>query len=277
MRLRSKRRIGFRPALLVFGCVVAFGARPAAAQFEKDLWTLWTEHIAQTGASDRVIGQCSAFEQAHRPRSVANVARGLAAWHHLARGDQDAALLIYRKMESDLTDPLAAAGDAMARRWRTRIDIKTVRGALQEYYKDKLAYPPSLEELAGYSPAGKFPATDRFGKPWLYLRMPMRRASRITDQRYSISSSTMRRTSNLDRELKHAYAHDFRPAFVKNLPSVGGPPFARFVNDAGTEKQTYDLLSGGTDPRHANVRLVYTGKAIFVLSNGDHWYLVRRP
>tara|TARA_B100000809_G_scaffold262942_1_gene315051 strand:+ start:314 stop:1111 length:798 start_codon:yes stop_codon:yes gene_type:complete len=263
-----------RHAALVLALVLS--ASSASGQIERQLWSLWTNHLAQTEASARVIEQCHAFEAANRAVPLVNVARGICAWHELRRGDHGAARLHYRKMESEVADPLPAAGNAMALRWTTRMDLSTVRGALQEYYKDKLEYPANLETLAGYSPAGDFPAADRYGKPWLYLRMPMHRARKITDQRYSISSSAMRRTSDLNRELKQAYAHDFKPTFVKNLPSVGGPAFMRFVNAAGREKRTHDLLFGKSDPKMPNVRLAYVGKAILVLSNGDYWFIVLR-
>ena len=148
---------------------------------------VWRVHANDPTNHDAVIEACN---RAAALGEYLPVVRTLAAWHLLASGKQQDAILNF---ESALTTDRAAPAivrnaDTLARRWLTRIDHIAVERALRTHYAANVEFPSSLQSVL--SQPNPPPRTDRFGTAWVYKAEAMR-VSKAPNQRFSLHSQTL--------------------------------------------------------------------------------------
>ncbi|MCL1856872.1 MAG: hypothetical protein FWF84_04420 [Kiritimatiellaeota bacterium] len=102
-------------------------------------------------------------------------------------------------------DPVAAAADAMAKRWLSRFDRERVAQALKAHYVANVAYPDTLAALEALPPEKRPPKTDRFGKPWAYAPGGMKRIMVSGNQTYTLTSTELGDRSNINDDFAKAY------------------------------------------------------------------------
>jgi hypothetical protein len=189
-----------------------------------------------------------AFAQLPEPVSRCNQALDL-----LKTGQTDEAAQIF---ESLLDDNLA---DTLARRWLTRLDREQVKAQLQAVYRQHIAYPPSL-------PATTKPATDRWGKPWVYRPVDLQHVTGTKNQSFLLESPTLGTNSDLHAALKNLTAE-----FAWKI--VGAD--AKVVTFSRPGNPQPVLLSAGTSLD--GVTVVQIGEKEVLVGDGDRWLTLPIP
>lgn len=181
------------------------------------------------------------------------VARCNQALDLLKSGKTDEATTVF---ESLLDDNLA---DTPARRWLTRLDREKVKTQLQQVYRQKIEYPVAL-------PAAAKPTTDRWGKPWVYRPLDLKRFTGTKNQSFLLESPTLGTNSDLHAALKNLTAE-----FAWKI--VGAD--ARVVTFSRPGNAQPVLLSAGTSLD--GVTVVQIGEQAVLLGDGDRWLTLPIP
>jgi len=264
MRLHSR--------LIALGLLLALASGAARAQAPADeaaLLNIW--QTLSPSNSDAAVSLCAAFQKQFPRSPLLPVARGLAGWSALHAGDRgDNVVKLFEAMITASREPMGEAGATMARRWLSRLDREKVVAALARAYVEHVAYPASLDELAKLPASARPPLRDRWGRPWRYLPAELKHIRGIAGQRYTLESVNMDGASDLDEALRKAYDTE-----------CGLTPVKVLARDRGRESVSF---SAGSEPvvlnvgaRYKELTLVYVGRAVIVLSDGDHWKVLPCP
>jgi len=241
---------------------------------EAALQTLWAAHQGKQQASVNYTSQAqdaASFEQRFPASPLVPVARGLAAWDLLQAGDFEAATRLLEKMTAATSDPFAAIGAEMARRWLTRLDREQVVVALQKVYAEDLEYPETLSAVTALPPQFRPPMTDRWGVAWLYTPAAFKRLNTSDRQTFVLESTKLGATSPLKTALALPYGAGFTFTAANIRPSIGGKAVITFRSTDGRT----DTLSEGAAA--TDLAFAYLGDDILILSSGDYWSLQPRP
>lgn len=188
------------------------------------------------------------------------VSLGQRGWEQLRAADLAAATDTFQSMLTTNTDPLAQAGDLMARRWLTRIDREKIKTILRNHYAQHLEYPATL-------PANAQPAHDRWGIPWRYQRTSTRFVRNLTNQTYRLESVRLGETSDLTVALRTPYGQRIalQPVHREgNTVTFTVPGRAQPI-----------VLSVGASYEDITVAALTTNSV--VLTDGDHWKVLPLP
>jgi hypothetical protein len=242
---------------------------------EKGLWQVWELHTAQPADHAAIIAACIGFSKLDPKDPLVPVSTTLAAWHLLAMdkpADAAKLLTLYASLGgSTLNEGVAD----MARAWLTRLDRQRVREALQFHYRKEVRYPRTLKELAEFAalPAElQGPATDRYGQPWKYKLAGFKTIPGLLDQKYELTSAKLGIDSDLEETMAWPYATRIRMVPVKAMPNgieMNRGPF-------GIEGPQ-DTFVMGTGQKVDGVTLVYIGRNLLILTDRDHWQVLRKP
>jgi hypothetical protein len=240
---------------------------------ERELWALWSQHLAATNAAAHVVVAESArrYEAALPADAFLPVVRSLAAWHWLQAGrTEDARAALEAALAPTHTaGPLGEAAAGMAQRWLTRLDRDRVREALRVHYAAKVRFPERLDELRG--PAAP-PLADRWGKPWVYRLTRFEKVRGLAAQRYILESGTLGAASDLAAALREPYAGRLRLTAERVLTADGRLAVQFRTLDAPPRDVT---LTEGTAA--GSVRLARVGESLLVLCDEEAWLVLRRP
>ena len=187
------------------------------------------------------------------PAHAGPVETGKLAWDQLRAGQQPEATKTFESLLTNNPDPLAKAGDTMARRWLTRLDREQVKAALLTAYAGKIEFPASL--------AGIQPPTDRWGKPWLYELAKPKHIPGIAKQTYRLESTALGAGSDLATALKIPYSSRITLEPVSVASGV-----VSFKLPGRTQPV---LLSVGAS--FDDVTLAAVTATEIILTDGDHW------
>ncbi|MCS7048989.1 MAG: hypothetical protein NZ483_06825 [Verrucomicrobiae bacterium] len=188
------------------------------------------------------------------------VALGQRAWEQLRAGDLAAATATFQSMLTTNTDPLAQAGDLMARRWLTRLDREKVKTTLHAYYAQHLEYPATL-------PPNIQPPHDRWGIPWRYERTTTRFVRHLTNQTYRLESVRLGELSDLAAALRVAYGQR-----IQLQPTRRDGQTVTFTLPGRAQPI---VLSVGASFDGVDLAAVTTNTVI--LTDGDHWKTLPLP
>ena len=114
----------------------------------------------------------------------------------------------------------------LAAGWLTRVDREQVAAALQAYYREQIAYPKTLDQLAGRPRSP--PPTDRLGKPWNYKLTGFSKVPGFTDQKYSLQSATLGDVSDFKTAVQLPYASRIVAVPLQVLPAPGNTQAVKF-------------------------------------------------
>ena len=246
----------------------------AAAPDEDAFLRLWTLHRQAAAASNHLAATAACREAARLGRFLP-AARTIEGWHLLQAGRAAAAAAAY---ESALArgapaDPLAAAADAMARRWLSRLDREQVVAALAAYHREHVAFPPNLAVFESWPEARRPPLRDRRGDAWIYQFQTFRRLRIDTAQRYILySRSAGRETSALEAAL--ALRPPATPAvFVRKS---AGPPAVAELRVGGADRPPV-LVQEGTRAGGLVFAAIDSAGRFALLSDEEFWLMALPP
>jgi hypothetical protein len=249
-------------------------AQTVAAPNERGLWALWKQHTENTNRHAQVADACAAFEKASPQDPLRVVARGIAAWHLLKSGKNDAARQILLPMLADRGTDLAKAGSDIARRWMTRLDREDVRGALKEVYNRDIAFPESLEALKTLPADRRPPPADRWGKPWEYKLVGFKALRGLPNQKYELISQLLGPESDLRAALADPYAARINLKPSRLVSPAGQSEVVEFVTDGEPVARKQVMSVGSTSER---IVFPYSGQNLILLSDGDCWKVLPKP
>jgi len=236
---------------------------------------LWKEHLAAPNNHEGIQKACQTFLASNRSDPLVPVVQGIAIWHLLQAGQQEAAR---RLMEAQLAAPAGAVEDGarlLAKGWLTRLDREKTVAALQLYYRKEVAYPTSLEALAshpGIPAASRPPATDRFDKPWSYRVVGFGTLAGFSNQKYALQSPDLGELSDFRTALQAPYGSSILAAPVQILsldPANVAVKFADSRNGGAI------LLSVGTAAN--GLHLAFVGTQLVAVCNATHWKIFPKP
>ncbi len=260
------------PRLLAGLALCCCAAVSAGAQGDvRALATLWKQHVrAPTEHAPLVQGaQQMALEHAESP--LLGIARGLGAWHALAAGQTNAAVLLLTPLLAERADPVSVEARTFAQRWLTRLDREKVRDGLKLYYRNHVEFPANLNALTELAVTNRPPLADRFGRAWKYELAALKRLTTIRAQRYNLASFALGEDSDLGALLRRPYGGSlilWKPSrFIGG--TEGGAVNVEFVR--GNERM---VLAEGT--RQAGLALAYARPELVAITDGDFWWLFAR-
>ena len=241
---------------------VVFGATPQEEAFMR----VWRVHAADPTKHDAVIEACN---RATGVGEFLPVVRTLAAWHLLASGRQQDAILNFESaLTTDRTaSAIARNADTMARRWLTRIDHIAVERALKAHYTTNVEFPGSLQSIL--SLPNPPPRTDRFGTAWVYKAEQMK-ISKARNQKFSLHSQTLGSRLTAMQSLPFTSYGKRQAAIVARRQ--GSPVMLEFetVTEAGTQRGTASEGSAVNGIRF--LKLASDGQfAVMIENESDFW------
>ena len=247
----------------------------AAAPDEDAFLRLWTLH-RQAAAASNHLAATGACREAARLGRFLPAARTIEGWHLLQAGRVAEAAAAY---ESALArggapdGPLAAAADAMARRWLSRLDREQVVAALAAYHREHVAFPPNLAVFESWPEARRPPLRDRRGDTWIYQLQSFRRLRLDTAQRFILySRSVGRETSALEAAL--ALRPPVTPvAFVRKS---AGPPAVAELRVGGAGRPPV-LVQEGTRAGGLVFAAIDSAGRFALLSDEEFWLMALPP
>lgn len=255
-------------------CAFLLELQPSAKAADEDaLVTLWKQHMATQDDHETVLAACRAFSNSHPDDPLAVVARGIEAWRCLRAGRREEAFALYN---ADLALPPSPFNDSarqLALAWLSRLDMEKVTALLRAYYRREIAYPKDLEQLSTHP---KFknetspPATDRFGKPWLYALAGFEKLKGFPDQRYTLKSAVLGDLSDLKAAEALPYASRILAVPQRIVAMPDNTTAVSFKNGATT---SLSPMGPGTGELH----LAFVGYKIIVVCDHTHWKLLPRP
>ena len=245
---------------------------------EKAFVKVWRQHIKHPDQHSEAIAACREFSAGNKGDELVRVVQGIEVWHLLkAKRNQEAVKIL----ESHLTPNTTRTGSGaaiLARGWMSLIDIAPVKQALQCYYRKEVGYPESLDALVGHPgiPAElKFRLNDRWDSPWNYRLTGFKSTPGFRNQRYSISSSRLNSTPDLDSALQIPYASGIHIRPIRTR-TTGSSTLVEFTKDLGKQKEGQSfLLSAGR--RSGDILLAYVGEKLIVVCDRLHWKVLPKP
>ncbi len=265
------RRLRTRLALAATLIPLSLLQTQAASPHEAAFYTLWKQHAADPSAHGELITACTSFAAAATGDTLVTTAQQIQAWHLLKLGRHaEAAALLTGTLERD-RDALDKAASEIARAWLTRIDRDPITEALQQVYRQNIAYPESLQALPA-EVLNTLPQTDRWDNPWRYSPTGFDHLKGFPGQRYALHSRTLGHSSDLTYALRLPYAGDIALTPLRRKPSDGVHKIIIEFADARDRKTT---LSPGT--RHGDIVLAYLGQNVILLADPNHWKVVPLP
>lgn len=251
---------------------IAAALHPALSRAaEAALQDLW--HRAGPDASDhsQAAADCAAFCEQTAGHPLAVVGAGLRSWHLLSLGQKDEARRLLETLLTDDATPLRKAATGIAQAWLTRLDLQTVKAALQRYYRAHVEYPPGLDALRSLD--SSVPLTDRWGRDWSYRQTGFSTLRGMSGQRFEVSSPTLGADSELAAALAAPYAGSIEVQATGFAAADSSRRTIRFAV-AGSSPQTL-LLQPGT--RSDSFAFPFMGDSIIVLADRDYWLVLPRP
>lgn len=211
----------------------------------------------------------------HFPDSpFAPVARGIAAWHLLSAGQVKDAAAVLNAMLADAKEPIAAAGDQMAKRWLTRLDRELVETSLHAYFGDNVVYPESLHVFGELPAASRPPMGDRWGRAWKYSLANYKHLPKARQARYIIESGELGALSDLQLALKAPYAGSINLRPVSIMAGVPGLSSVQFETTGAKPVRVVLTENSMYERRITFVRMT---SSFILLTDGDHWLLTPPP
>ncbi len=167
---------------------------------------------------------------------------------------------------------LSPAVDEWCKRWLTRLDRERVRDALKAFYRKEVRFPDSLAPLQSLIPPP--PLTDRWGTPWRYQVVPLKRIRGAEAQSYVLESVSLGRLSDLTaaRSQLRPDRPSIRPIGLVPQPGQRAP-LIRFETTRTPGEQA--ILSERSSWK--GVALLYVGDSILILVENDFFFVLRRP
>lgn len=257
--------------LIVVAGTPSFGASDAE---EKALLSLWSLQINTPAQHAALLKACQQVLQASPTNQLLPVSQGLAAWHSLHLGRTNEALALLKALAAaPTTSPTALAGVELSRRWLTRLDREAVRNALASYYARTLEYPANLPLLKNTPGGAETPLTDRWGAPWQYELAAFKIIKGTAGQRYRLQSKRLLEFSDLGLALARNYAGRISLKPISIATSSSGAQNVVFQGPGNPPEKI--ILSEGSQT--GGITLSYIGAQILILSDGDHWLVLRKP
>lgn len=245
-------------------CGLSFAARAAE---EDALQELWKQHAATPDDHEAVIKACQGFAAAHAADPLVPMVRGLEAWHRLRSGRRGEALQIFAADLAAPAGPVTDGARRVAQGWMTRGDRDQAAAALQAYYRKKVAYPKSLDQLPL---DGRPPLNDRFGKPWNYKLTGFGKVPGFIDQKYSLQSAVLGDVSDFKAAMDLPYAARITAVPQQVLTLPGNTQAVKF-NVAGSAAVV------GVGQASGDLFLAFVGAKIIVVCDYTHWKILPRP
>lgn len=258
---------------LWLACLISFAAVTSAfAQADvRALASLWKQHVRAPADHAAIIQGAQQMAAANADSPLLGIARGLGAWHALAAGQTNTAVLLLTPLLAGQADPVSVEARTFAQRWLTRIDREKVRVGLQFYYRNHVQYPPAISALNEIAATNRPPLTDRFGREWKYELAALKRLATVRAQRYNLSSFALGEDSDLGAMLRRPYGGSlilWKPArFIGG--ETGGASNVEFVR--GNERM---VLSEGA--KQSGITLAYSRADLVAITDGDYWWLFAR-
>lgn len=247
-------------------------ATKTQAANERALWQLWQQHTNAPTDHAAVIATCEQFT-ANNPRDpLVIIADSLRAWHLLKDGRRDAGLSLYKKHLARNATPLEQGANAMAKAWLSFADLAQVRTALKQYYREEVAFPPSLTAIGEHPEIPERlhpPLHDRWGTAWQYRLVGFHHIHGLKDQKYALSCVRLPDVESLEDALKAPYANRIYMT-PKRLVSQGERAVVLFANGPQT-------LMLGLGSRQKSSFLAYVGTHLVVVCDWTHWAVFAKP
>ena len=199
------------------------------------------------------------------------VARGLAAWHLLKAGSTDDAVRVLSEMAASGTQPATAAGQEMAYRWLTRMDLEAVKVGLRKLYAANIEFPDTLAALSGLPQGQRPPLTDRWGTPWAYTVGGFKVIDAGAKQTFEIKCARLGEKSDLKKALDAVYGGGLGLKPDKVMPGIAGKAVLQVSGAGGMHAVLAEGATAG------ELSFPYQGESIVVLSNGDYWFIEPKP
>jgi len=252
---------------------------PAQAANEADFIKLWQLHSKQPDQHATVIATCRDFAEKNGGDPFVVVAQGIEAWHLVKSGRQDEAVPILESHLSRAAKRTGAGADRLARGWLSRIDLASVKQALQLYYRKEVGYPESIADLEGHPgiPAdSKQHLRDRWDRPWNYRLTGFTSVPGFRNQRYSIGCLRLGDTLDATEAADLPYAGNIhiRPTRTVSKGEANGViEFATWI--AGREAGKRFVLGEGSTS--GNLLLAYIGEKLIIVCDRNHWKVLPKP
>lgn len=269
---------GARRMMWRCGCfVLAFAGSLSlgASTDEAALLDLWKQQTATPEQHEALEKACQAFAAAHPADALLPLVHDIEAWHRLREGNRSEAIRLMEPYLSAPVGPVTEGARLVALGWLTRLDREQVASALQAYYRQEIAYPKSLDALMAKGKAPlevRFPATDRFGKPWAYALTGFAKVAGFADQKYSLQSAALGDTSDFKTALALPYAARLTATAVQVLANPGNTVAVKFT--LGNSGRSAVVGVGQTS---GDLHLAFVGTQILVVCDYTHWKLLPKP
>ena len=266
--------------LLLSALLLSSAARGAD---EKGLWDLWKRHEASSSNHTALVHACRQFAERNPSDALLPVARGIEAWHLFQLGHVEEGRALLLPYLQGTGDAVRNGAGELARGWLTRMDIEQVKKSLQAYYREEVAYPSAVADVAAHPGIDKTlhpPEADRWGTPWRYRLVGFRGVPGFLDQRYEIASAKLGKTSDFLEALGIPYGDGIRMEPLRLAGSGAGPgalvEFRKTAAGEGspTERQVFVLGEGRS---WKGISLAYIGDNILVTCDRTHWKLFAKP
>lgn len=235
------------------------------------LTQLWQQHVRAPKEHAAVLQAVQQMASQYPDSALLSVARGLGAWHALAAGQTNNAILLLTPLLSERAEPVSMAANTLAQRWLTRMDRERVCIALKAYYRNHVEFPITMDALNTLPVTNRPPAMDRFGRAWKYELTSLKRMTSVRAQTYRLQSYILGDDSDLGAVLRRPYGGGlmlWKPVrFIAG--GAGAPPNVVFERNG--EKI---ILAEGA--KQADATLAYSREDLVIITDGDYWQLFAR-
>lgn len=259
------------------GLVILLFAPALGTAGERELWSLWNQHLATPGNHTDLVEACRAYTAAAPQDPLVPVVRSLEAWHLLAAGQTaDAVRLLTAQLEPGDNPPAPArAAQRLARAWLTRVQRERVVDALQYYYRKEVRYPAKLEQLAKYPglpDAANVPWQDASAKPWRYRRAGLADVPAFADQQYILESASIQPPSDLAAALALSYGDQIQVQANRLAGGTTADPIVQLRFVAGPRKGNVAMGQAGSDL--GGLTLAHAGPGLVIVCDTLHWKIL---
>lgn len=238
------------------------------------LWRIHEKHRDGSKSHAEIVAQAEQYVAYFPDSPYVPVAKGIAAWHLLKIGQTPAAVSNLNAMLTDKTEPVAMAGDLMAKRWLTRLDRERVVRALHDYFSDHVAFPETIHALGSLPATNRPPLVDRWGRVWRYSLTAFPHMPKIRKQRFILECTELDPMSDLTKALQLPYGSRINLKPVSVMAAIPGMASVLFeTTDAKPEKAV--LTENAMFQRR--ITFVKITPSFVLMTDGDHWSLSPRP
>jgi hypothetical protein len=266
--MRSRNKL-----LVVTAVAWLLSLSPGWAQADvRALARLWQQHVRAPTEHAALVQSAQQMASQFADSPLLPVARGLGAWHALAAGQTNNAILLLTPLLAERSDPLGMEARTMAQRWLTRLDREQVSAALQSYYRNHVEFPISLEAFNTLPITNRPPLLDRFGRAWKYELTALKRLTSVRAQSYRLQSHVLGDDSDLATALRRPYGGGlvlWKPVRFIAAPTPGAPASVLFEKN-----NAKIMLAEGT--QQAGTTLLFSREEMIIITDGDYWQLFAR-